>query len=1097
MSGDAQLFENLLPLETPTFVKFGDGERLEAQGCGRVITPIGSVEAIYVPNLCANLLSVHELNKMGASVCFFPGNPEIRYAGQRFSVSLVGNIFQVDDVFSSFMSTHNELYLWHQRFGHLNFPTVVSFLKRFGVQVDKTPTRFCQVCAQAKLAEKKFSVRHEHSSKILERVHSDIGGPITSSHEGFKYWITYLDEASRYVKVCFLKSKSDASFKTVETLKFLQKLAGCGVAIFRTDGGKEYQSVKVQDFLRENATEHEVTPPYTPELNGMAERLNRTLMERVRCLLVSSGLNHSFWKDAMEYSVYIYNRTPHSGIGFRTPWEVFHNCAFKKLPKFHVFGSMLYYHVPQELRSKIDGTGHRGLFLGFSNTGFLVLSLPDLMIKECRTAAVQDGEMLSVEEMKSLGISQTLSCADIMQEFSGGYEGVVSEEPSVEDEGEVLPADLEDHKMLPTEVGIVAPDDSEMQDVISDRNSQVPMTPSSSSAPEPSGYFESDVEWTPRFGKRRLHEDDEMWEPESSSDEASLLAEQVETVCFISHLASQQHSTDDKLILRVLLAGVEERMKKVKEESGSSCDVQVDLSEPSSFEEAFKNSKWLESMRKEIQSLLENKTWILVDLPDGRKVVKNKWVYKIKSDGRFKSRLVAKGFTQVHGVDFDETWSPVGRKASLKLLIWFVLNQGWSWKQMDVDTAFLNSDLEEEIFMQQPQGFEDGSRQVCKLLKSIYGLKQASRAWYNTLRSFLDTQNLKRSRVDPCIYLRDGLIVFVYVDDIIIAGRTEELVRNLSDQFKLRFKMKDLGEPSRILGLDLVKTSQGILLSGKQMIEDMLAKFDMQGSRYVSTPMDANQTFLPGSDSQGVSQEMQSNYSSAIGSLLYIANTYRPDISYAVSVLSQFTASPSEEHWRGVKRVMRYLNGTRDFGLLFKKSREVPCKGVLTGYSDADYASCFSRKSRSGYVFFINDTVLCWSSKKQSVVALSTCESEYYALTEGGKEAIHLKRLVWEFNHESPLSDDVDQEPLTLFCDNQSAIFVSKNPAEHKMMKHVDVRHKWIQEKVEAGEFQVDYVPTKDQAADILTKALAKQLFERHRDRLGITRQTLAIAREC
>jgi hypothetical protein len=201
------------------------------------------------------------------------------------------------------------------------------------------------------------------------------------------------------------------------------------------------------------------------------------------------------------------------------------------------------------------------------------------------------------------------------------------------------------------------------------------------------------------------------------------------------------------------------------------------------------------------------------------------------------------------------------------------------------------------------------------------------------------------------------------------------------------------------------------------------------------------------------------------------------------------------DHWRGVKRVFRYLNGTRTFGLLIRKFDNHP--SILRGFTDADFAACFSRKSRTGYAFFMGSSILSWCSRKQSVIALSTCEAEYYALTEGGKEAMHIKKLVWEVNNQKPIRDDQELDPVKLFCDNQSTIFVSKNPAEHRMMKHVDLRYKWIQEKVEANEFQVEYVSTKDQIADIFTKALHKDMFERLRSQCGVLDQTMQLGREC
>lgn len=1131
MSGDRSLFNKLNSLERPVFVKFGDGKRLKAQGSGQVTTPIGILTAIYVPQLCANLLSVHQLNQDGASVSFHPQKAEICYAGQRFSVSTVGNIFQVDEA-SCFFATQNEYDLWHQKLGHLNFPAVIAFLKRFGITFDKPPSSFCRICAEAKLSESKF-IHRELCSR--DAIHSDIGDTSTRSNDGFRYWITFIHEGARLAKVFYLKRRSDAADRIVEAVKFFQNAKKFGIAVFRSDGGKEYESIKVQTFFRESGIEHEVAPRYTPQLNGIAERINRTLVERTRCLLVSSGLNDSFWKEAMEYSVYIYNRTPHSAIGFRTPWEVFYEQPLKRLPKFHVFGSLCYSHVPKELRMKLDSPGQKSLFLGFTNTAATVLTLPERIIKEVRTIAVEDGSFLSPEQLSQLGIGrngqaaafhpQTISHVGLNDEdqpttFGAGMdvaeqnaEMEVDPAPEPVPQAEEMDLDLKEDVQPEAELNVDPPVD--FLDVPNEGEAEEPVHSDevegdvetegdldenfdrTQGSPERRGisYVEDDIEWSPRFGKRHRYDedDDDYIDSGTESDDSSFTAELLETQCFLSHVASYGRQAADCQVDQEVDSLLSSMIKELDcLHVGDAEDSSSEGAEPKTFEEAFRDPKWVKSMKEEMKSLLDNKTWILVDTPKGRKIVKNKWVFKQKSDGRLKSRLVAKGFTQVFGVDFNETWSPVGRKASLKLLIWLVLQKGWSWKQMDVDTAFLNSDLEEEIYMEQPRGFHDGTDRVCRLLKSIYGLKQASRSWYKTLREFLESLGLKASRTDPCIYLLPGVIIFVYVDDIIIAAESDQKVEELAEMFKGRFKMKDLGTPKRILGLDLVRVTEGVHLSGVDMIDALLKNFNMENCRPVSTPADPNQSLLP--NQEKVSHEPE-RYSSAIGSLLYIASTFRPDISYAVSVLSQFTSNPSEDHWRGVKRVMRYLSGTRSFGILFR-TRE-SSSPELRGFTDADFASCFTRRSRTGHIFFAGDSVISWNSRRQSVVSLSTCEAEYYALTEGGKEGIFLNRLFWEMMNQQPLPDDQILPPVLLHCDNQSTIFVTTNSADHKMLKHVDVRHKWIQERADNGDIRVEYVSTKEQVADIFTKGLTKELFEKFRAKCGIVKQSMPLEREC
>jgi len=1104
MTGDKNLFHQLRDLEDEIFVKFGDGKLLQASGVGQVATVIGQIDALYVPQLCANLLSVHQLNQSGASVCFRPTESQITYGGRRFKISMQDQIFVLGAEECCYLSAtsvpENPLNLWHQKLGHLNYPATASFIQRFGISVPKSSSIFCRICAEAKLVEKKFKSRKDYATTPLYRLHSDLCGPFDRSHDGYLYFVTLVDEKSRFAVVDAIKTKSEASSKIQSAMSKLKNKTGLSIGILRSDGGGEYNSQSLQDFLRDNYIEHEIVPSYTPQLNGIAERLNRTLVERMKCLLTASGLNFSFWKEALDYSVYIYNRTPHSSIGFKTPIEVFTSTSMTELPEFHVFGSVAYYHVPKDLRSKLDNNASKGLFLGFSNTATVVLALPDLVLKEVRTVKVDEGRFLDEVTLKNLGIGKSLSFADVrstipqyeVDEFAR-FEG----EQIVEDAAEILSFDEAEG------------DDGQNDEQVAFQHEDLEENPveenfnerrSSRSTHRPGSYAEDEVEWHPSFGRRSLaDQDDEIWEQsddgEEEQDETAMLAELFNKLqeCNLASAEDLLRPAREAQLLQVMMSRVT-RNQPVQHSRSTLSEV-AKTHEPRSYNEAKTDPEWRESMQKEFQSLLDNGTWELQELPPGRKVIKTKWVYKIKSDGRWKSRLVAKGFTQVAGIDFDETWSPVGRKSSLKLLISHVLRKGWTWKQMDVDTAFLNSRLDEEIYMEQPQGFQDGTNRVCRLRKAIYGLKQASRAWYTTLHVFLTAKGLKRSRVDPCLYYGDGMIIFVYVDDLVIAGKNDERVESISQEFKNHFRMKDLGKPRKLLGLDLIEVPRGVFLTGYGIISELLQRYQMYGSRYVSTPMDPNHVLLPRSDGQATAEE-QSKYASILGSLLYIANSYRPDIAYAVSILSQFTSNPSDDHWRGIKRVLRYLNGTKYFGLFFPRFDSKPA--VLKGFTDADFAACFTRRSRTGFAFFVGSCLISWSSRKQSVIALSTCEAEYYALTEGAKEAINLKRLVWEIQNQDAYPDELKLDPVTLFCDNQSTIFVSKNPAEHRMMKHVDLRYKWIQERVESGEFEVEYVPTKDQVADLFTKGLAKVQHEKLCSECGVFGdKTLQLEREC
>jgi hypothetical protein len=279
---------------------------------------------------------------------------------------------------------------------------------------------------------------------------------------------------------------------------------------------------------------------------------------------------------------------------------------------------------------------------------------------------------------------------------------------------------------------------------------------------------------------------------------------------------------------------------------GKSLEEEYIEEEPLNWEEAVLTEHWKASMKREIDALLKNKTWKLVKLPPGRKAIKCKWVYKIKrdKDGNvrlYKSRLTACGYSQKYLIDYVETFAPVGARDSLRMLVAIVAIRGWLWKQMDVDSAFLNAELKDvEIYMQQPAGFVEGEDLVCHLLKSIYGLKQASREWYQLLLVFLLENGFTPSRMDPCIFLRENIIIFIYVDDLLIAARTKEKLEQFSDLMKTRFSIKDLGAPEWILGMQVNRNCDEICVSQPQFSRSLLEKFGMENCKPVQTPVQLN-----------------------------------------------------------------------------------------------------------------------------------------------------------------------------------------------------------------------------------------------------------------
>jgi hypothetical protein len=490
-------------------------------------------------------------------------------------------------------------------------------------------------------------------------------------------------------------------------------------------------------------------------------------------------------------------------------------------------------------------------------------------------------------------------------------------------------------------------------------------------------------------------------------------------------------------------------------------------------------------MQQEIDSLNEHDVYELVELPNERKAVGCKWVFKVKrnADGsveRYKARLVAQGFSQKYGEDYDETFSPVVRFESIRTVIALSVQRGLILHQMDVTAAFLNGDLEEDVYMKQPQAFEVARKEnrVFKLRKSLYGLKQSSRCWNSVLDEHLKSLGFSQSPGDPCIYVKetdnDIFIVAIHVDDIILAGKTDEEIAEVKKGIAKRFRVKDMGELNYILGLQVVRKDGKVWIGQPSYSENMLKKFGMADCKPCETPVDVSSKLVKGTeDSKPMNKE---KYQSAVGSLLYLSSATQPDITFAVNSVAKFSANPTEEHWIAVKRIFRYLKGSINYGLIYSGDLSPDC----VGFSDADWVGDLNdRKSTSGYVFSMNGGAVSWRSKKQTCVVLSTAEAEYIALSAAVQEALWMRQLLASLNVEVETS-------ITIYEDNQSAICMSKNPQYHGRSKHIDIRFHFVRDQVEKKTVNVLYCPSNDMLADLLTKGIAKEQFKKLRQLIGV-----------
>ncbi|CAI7916690.1 unnamed protein product [Closterium sp. NIES-54] len=513
--------------------------------------------------------------------------------------------------------------------------------------------------------------------------------------------------------------------------------------------------------------------------------------------------------------------------------------------------------------------------------------------------------------------------------------------------------------------------------------------------------------------------------------------------------------------------------------------------EPATLKEALESSdaeEWKNPMESELKSIEENGTWELVELPEGHKAITSKWLFKIKSDAdgnieRYKTRLVAKGYQQKEKVDYKELFAPVVKPTTLRTLLAGAAIKGWVVKQMDVTMAFLNGVLEEEIFMAQLEGFDDGSGRVLRLKKALYGLKQAPRQWYLKLRGVLEEIGFTPSSADHSLFMlgegEQRSFMVVYVDDILIFSPSSDLVKEVMLKLQDKFKCKALGDVSFYLGLHIERDVEKrcMRVHQRKYLEVLAANFG-QSEGHVATPFPSGFKCVKGPEEESVGEEERRRFHSLVGSLMYAAVNTRPDVAFATGQLARVVQCPNEEQVAAGMRVAKYLGQTPTVGLQYlaaAQSRQKGADGVepgrlfLTAFSDASFASePEDMTSVGGFIFCVGGGPTTWESKKQVDQALSSVESEYMALFRAVREIVWQRRLLAELGEEQ-------QGPTPLYCNSQGAIALAKNPVLHGLTKHMRVKWHWTRSMVAVGEVELHYVKTTRQPADMMTKRLVEQ----------------------
>lgn len=1021
-------------------VTMADGKTLRVQGGGTIEVPIHGkmtqiTGVIYVPAIGFNLLSVSQLGEKGMACNFTASSATLSRNGCRVATAVKKGMTyvlkaQANDIATpvSDRADGTIAALWHQRLGHPGERKLELFLSG---ALEGMPQGLEHVdCETCKITKSTHVINRSpvpRAIQLLERAHMDFWGPYDRpTLGGRRYMLTITDDASRKSWIHLVRDRKEVYESFHDWRAKVELESGRKLKAVRIDNAPEF--LKLSKELEKDGVRVEPTVAYTPSQNGVAERLNRTLITKARALLSAAELPVELWGEAVHTANYLKNRTPsETDEGPRSPEQMWTGRK-PGLSHLRTFGCVAYAHVPAAKRAKLDQTALKGVFVGYAQTTrqYRILDPQDVTVKlhsDVRFDESQNGgrllreqQMQGQQRMRELNFDVQL---DLRRgdgyDRERGNRGPMQHAQSMDD------AEGSDDDIL-SNIDVHQPHQAEEPNEIesSDEPERQPAT----------------AEQRPTRNKR----------------------------------LPQRYRENSNLVL------------------GMNYTPTAEIPTPSNYEEAVqgKNSReWRLAIQDQLQSLEANHTWDIVDAPRDINLIDTKWVFKIKmlpngQIDRYKARLCARGFTQEYGIDYLDTFSPVIRMESLRILLALAAVRDLEVHQMDVVSAYLLGELEDDAYLKPPKGLEVPPGKALKLKKGMPGLKQSGRIWNKTITAFFEKAGLRSIPADHSVFTNTSrsIIVAIYVDDLIILARTVAEMEPLKKALSEAFEMKDLGEAKYVLGVSIRRdrSQRTLAMDQEHYIRELVSASGPRLDHRASTPANGYANITKAESDEPLVDVCE--YQTLVGKLNWLARTSRPDIAFVTQKLSQFAHKPSVRHLGGARNVLQYLAQTAH--LTIKYCEEEP-RG-LAGYADADYAADETRRSTMGYIFTFAKGPITWSSKLQRSISTSTTEAEYHALAYAGKEAVWIRNLLDQLGYA-----ECSTGPTSLYSDNEGALALVKNPEFHARTKHIDVSAHYIRELAEDKKIKTEYAPTHKMLADILTKPLKKVQHQKNVNQIGLS----------